>query len=281
MGVCLGIAGCVAPQKPTPPAVVIPPAPLAAHPLDHDDPSFLRPANIANGVTPVRVGVILPFIGGAAATRSLSAAMMKAAALAIYDAKNPNIVLMTADEGSTPADAAAAATKLLAQGAEIIIGPLFGPSVSAVAPIARDRGVPVLAFSTEKSVAGNGVYLLSFLPQNEVTRVIRYAAAQGHHNFAAMAPQNAYGDVVAGAFGDAVKAAGGASVDIERFAPNTTAFTGSTTTIAKSNADAIMLAQGGAGLRAIAPSLSFNGLDPAKGQAVGHRAYGTIRIGGT
>ena len=76
-----------------------------------------------------------------------------------------------------------AAQQLLAQGAEVIVGPLFGPSVQAVAPIARDRGVPVLAFSTEKSVAGNGVYLLSFLPQNEVRRVVRYAAANGHHAF--------------------------------------------------------------------------------------------------
>jgi len=46
----------------------------------------------------------------------------------------------------------------------VIVGPLFGPSVSAVAPIARDRAVPVLAFSTEKTVAGNGAYLLSFMP---------------------------------------------------------------------------------------------------------------------
>ena len=51
-------------------------------------------------------------------------------------------------------DAAAAAQQLLAQGAEVIVGPLFGPSVSAVAPIARDRGVPVLAFSTEKKRGG-------------------------------------------------------------------------------------------------------------------------------
>jgi ABC-type branched-subunit amino acid transport system substrate-binding protein len=73
---------------------------------------------------------------------------------------------MTADEGNGGANAANAAQQLLAQGAEIIVGPLFGPSVSAVAPIARDRGVPVLAFSTERSVAGNGVYLLS-LPAAE------------------------------------------------------------------------------------------------------------------
>ena len=103
--------------------------------------------------------------------------MLKAAELALFDGGNRNILLITADEGATPDAAAAAAAKLLAQGAEIIVGPLFGPSVSAVAPVARDRGMPVLAFSTERSVAGNGVYLLSFLPQSEVRRVVNYAVS--------------------------------------------------------------------------------------------------------
>ena len=198
--------------------VVLPPPPLAGHPLDQDLPAFLRLPNIAADHTPVRVGMILPFGSGAAATRNLAAAMLNAAELALFDAKNPDIVLMTADEGNgARRTRRRPRNKLLAQGAEVIIGPLFGPSVSAVAPIARDRGVPVLAFSTEKSVAGNGVYLLSFLPQSEVARVVRYAVAQGHHNLAAMVPQNDYGDVVAGAFNDAVKAAGANSVGCRAF----------------------------------------------------------------
>ena len=163
----------------------------------------------------------------------------------------------------------AAATKLLAQGAEIIVGPLFGPSVSAVAPIARDRGVPVLAFSTERSVAGNGVYLLSFLPQNEVRRVLSYAASEGHHNFAAMVPQTPYGDVVASAFSDAVKSVNVTNVDVEHFAPDSAAVMAPSASVAKSNADAVLIAQGGGVLRAIAPSLAFNGLDPAKVKLLG------------
>ena len=141
--------------------------------------------------------------------------------------------------------------------------------MSAVAPIARDRGVPVLAFSTEKSVAGNGVYLLSFLPQSEVARVVAYAVAQGHHNLAAMVPQNAYGDVVADAFSDAVKTAGASSVDVEHFTPNAGAVMAPSQTIAKSNADAVIIAQGGTVLRAIAPTLAFNGMDPAKVKLLG------------
>ena len=267
-----GLASCTTPKPPPPPpapVVVLPPPPVAGHPMTSDSPAFLRLPNIDPNQTPVRVGMILPLGSGPPAARALAAAMAKAAQLALYDAKNPNIILMTADEGATPQDAAAAAAKLLAQGAEVIIGPLFGPSVTAVAPIARDRGVPVLAFSTEKAVAGNGAYLLSFLPQSEVKRVVNYAFAQGHHNFAAMVPEGEYGDVVAGAFTDAVKSAGGTSVDVEHFTPSTSAVMAPSTAIAKTNADAVIIGQGGAILRAIAPSLSFSGLDKDKVKLLG------------
>ena len=267
-----GLAGCVTPPPappPAPPAPLLPPPPVAGHPLQSDSPAFLRLPDTAQGQIPLRVGMILPLASGAPATRALAAAMLKAAQLALYDAKKPNIMLMTADEGTTPQDAAAAATKLLAQGAEVIIGPLFGPSVSAVAPVARDRGVPVLAFSTEKSVAGNGVYLLSFLPQGEVKRVVSYAASQGHHNFAAMVPQSAYGDLIAGAFNDAVKSAGATSLDVEHFTPNSNAVLAPSAAVAKTNADAVMIAQGGSILRAIAPSLGFSGLDKGKVKLLG------------
>ena len=267
-----GIAGCAVPKPPAPPQVaapVLPPPPVAGHPLTGDASTFLKLPNLDPNQTPVRVGVILPLNSGTQANRTLAGAMLKAAELALYDAKNPNIVLMTADEGTKPEDAAAAATRLLSQGAEVIIGPLFGPSVTAVAPIARDRGVPVLAFSTDKSVAGNGVYLLSFLPQSEVKRVVSYAVTQGHHAFAAMVPQSAYGDVIAGAFSDAVKAAGATSLEVEHFTPNTNAVLTPSQAIAKTPADAVMIAQGGPILRAIAPDLSFSGLDKNRVKLLG------------
>ena len=248
---------------------VAPPPPPAGHPLTAEQPEFLRLPNLPPGETPVRVGIILPFDSGGAGVRALAGAMLKAAELSLYDSKKRDIVLMTADEGASPDAAAAAAKKLLDQGAEIILGPLFGPSVAAVAPVARDRGVPVIAFSTERRVAGQGVYLLSFLPQAEVNRVVGYAAQQGHHSFAAMLPATPYGDVVADAFSNAVKTAGGTSVDVERFQPDPGAVMAPAAAVAKSNADAILIAQGGNVLRAIGPSLAFNGLDPAKVKLLG------------
>ena len=136
----------------------------ADHPLTADQPDFLRLPNMAAGQTPVRVGVILPFTNGSPRPAAWPPAMLKAAELALFDAGNPNILLMTADEGEHGDSCRDGARSLLAQGAEVIVGPLFGPSVTAVAPIARDRGVPVLA-SPPRNVAGNGVYLLSFLPR--------------------------------------------------------------------------------------------------------------------
>jgi len=267
----VAIAACTTQTKAPPPAPAPPPpkAPVAKNPLDHDLPTYMRLPGMAPDSVPVRIGIILPFSSSAAGTRALAQSMMKAAELAMFNSGNRNILLMTADEGASADSAAAAASKLLDQGAEIIVGPLFGPSVSAVAPIARDRGIPVLAFSTERSVAGNGVYLLSFLPQSEVKRVVNYAVSQGHHNFAAMVPQTPYGDLISTAFSDAVKSAGATTVDIEHFTPSTNTVMAPSAAIAKSNADAVMIAQGGGVLRAIAPSLAFNGLDPSKVKLLG------------
>ena len=267
----LAIAACTPATPPPKPPVIAPPppAPVAGNPLDRDLPGYLRLPGMAPDQVPVRVGVILPFTSSSASTRALAASMLKAAELAMFDSGNHNILLMTADEGNGGANAAKAVQQLLGQGAEIIVGPLFGPSVAAVAPIARDRAVPVLAFSTEKSVAGNGAYLLSFLPQIEVRRVVSYAAANGHHQFAALLPQGAYGDVAGAAFNDAVAANRGAIVDVEHFAANAGDVAAPSDAVVKSGADAVLIAQGGVMLRALAPTLSFHGASRDKVKLLG------------
>ncbi|HWA91583.1 MAG TPA: penicillin-binding protein activator [Rhizomicrobium sp.] len=265
------LAGCQTPQpvKPVVPIPPPPPAPTAPHQLSADSPAFLRLPNMAEGKTPLRVGVILPFSNVSPGTKALAGAMLKAAQLALYDSGNRDMVLITADDSQKPQEAAAAAERLLAQGAEVIIGPLFAASVSAVAPIARDRGVPVLAFSTDRTVAGDGVYLLSFQPQNEVKRVVAYALAEGHKNFAALVPSTSYGEVSERAFREAVKDGGGTVSAVERFLPTGAASaTKQADAIAKTGADAVFVAQGGATLRAIAPALG-TGADGAKMKLLG------------
>lgn len=244
-------------------AVELPPAP---HQLASDQPNFFSLPNIPAGKTPVRVGVILPFSDQSANVRSLAAAMMKAAELALYDSNNASIILMTADDTG---GGAAAAQKLIDQGAEIIIGPIFSGSVSAVAPVAKDHGVPVLAFSTDRSVASPGVYLLSFQPQSEVKRIVSYAVSQGHKKFSALIPQSAYGDVVEQSFREAVTADGGSVSDIERFNPSSGGLADPTAAVAKSDCDAIFVPQGGVLLHSVVSALAIAGVDNTKVKYLG------------
>jgi ABC-type branched-subunit amino acid transport system substrate-binding protein len=173
----------------------------------------------------------------------------------MFDSRNPDIVLLPEDEGSTPREAAAAARTVLNEGAEVIVGPLFAQSVTAVAPIARDRGVPVISFSTDRAVAGNGVYLLSFQPEAEVRRVISYAAAHGHSNLTAIVPQNGYGDRVASAVKVYAPADHMTVRAVLRFAPNSSEFTQTAQAATASGADAVLIAQGGTQLVGIAALL--------------------------
>lgn len=246
-----------------------PPPPPPPNAIAKDLPSFLRLPNLANGKTPVRVGIILPLTSSNAATRALAQSMLKAAQLALFDGGDASMMLMVDDEGNGGAPAAQAANRLLAQGAEVIVGPLFGPSVNAVAPIARDKGVPVLAFSTEKAVAGKNVYLISFLPENEVTRVVAYAAAKGHKDFAALVPRSAYGELAAGAVKDAVADAGGRMVEVDQFTPTPAGALEPAGKIAKAGADSVLVAQGGAVLKAIAPTMAASPNSKSRIQLLG------------
>jgi hypothetical protein len=77
----------------------------------------------------------------------------------------------------------------------------------------------VIAFSTDSSIAGRGVYLLSFLPESDVNRIVDYSAGIGKALLRRAVPDNAYGNVVEAAFKQAVRAAWAASSRSRNTAP--------------------------------------------------------------
>ncbi len=171
----------------------------------------------AIGTGQVKVALILPL--SASGNAGLAAQSMRnAAEQALAEFNNPNVQLLVKDDGGTASGAQAAAQQALDEGAEIILGPLFAHSVSAAGQVARGRNVPVIAFSTDASVATRGVYLLSFLPESDVERVVSFAVRSGKRSFAALIPENAYGNVVDAAFRQTVAARGGRVVASERYA---------------------------------------------------------------
>ena len=151
------------------------------------------------GAGPVRVGMILPLTQNGAPS-PVGVSMRNAAQMAIDDFAAPYITLMIQDDHSSSDGAAQAAQSELGAGAELILGPVFANDVRAVAAAAKSAGRPMIAFSTDVSVAAPGVYLLSFLIEGYADRIIQYAVSTGKKSFAIMAPQSDYGNVAAARF---------------------------------------------------------------------------------
>jgi ABC-type branched-subunit amino acid transport system substrate-binding protein len=128
--------------------------------------------------------------------------MRNAAQLAISDSGSSSITLMIEDDHSSPDAAAQAAQAELGAGAQLILGPVFASGVRSASAAAKSAGKPMIAFSTDVSVAAPGVYLLSFLIQGYVDRILQYAVSNGKKSFAVMTPQNDYGNVAADRFQD-------------------------------------------------------------------------------
>jgi branched-chain amino acid transport system substrate-binding protein len=150
------------------------------------------------GAGPVRVGMILPLTqnGG---PNPIGVSMRNAAQLAM-DFGGPYITLMIEDDHSSADAAAQAAQAELGAGAQLILGPVFASDVRAASAAPKSAGRPMIAFSTDVTVAAPGVYLLSFLIQGYVDRIFQYAVSSGKKSFAIMAPQNDYGNVAAQRF---------------------------------------------------------------------------------
>ncbi|WP_213775633.1 penicillin-binding protein activator [Bradyrhizobium sp. dw_78] len=233
-----------------------------------------QPLAVGNGQ--VKVGLLLPL--SAPGNAGIAAQSMKnAAEMALAEFQNPNIQLLIKDDAGSPQGAQQGTQQALDEGAEIILGPLFGISVPAAAQLARARGVPVIAFSTDSSVAGRGVYLLSFLPESDVNRIIEYSTSIGKRSFAALLPDNAYGNVVEAAFKQAVPRRGGRIAAFEKYGADRTAAVRS---VAQSlnTADALFIADDGDSVAAVADALTAAGANLRNVQLLGTGLWDNPRV---
>ena len=223
----------------------------------------------------VRIALILPLT--AQGNAGLAAQSMKnAAEMALAEFKVSNVQLLVKDDGGSPQGAQGAAQQAISEGAEIIVGPLFAQSVSAVGQVARSRNIPVIAFSTDASVAARGVYLLSFLPETDVRRIVSYAASRGKRSFAALMPDNAYGTVVEAAFQQEVARHGGRVVVLEKYPhdANRTAEAVRRVAQAASQIDSIFIPDSPDAVPQIAQALAANGVDLKRVQLLGTGLWG-------
>jgi len=164
-----------------------------------------------------RIALVLPLTGQYG---GIGADLLDAATLALFDIGGQRMELVVADTQGTPEGAAAAVRQVLAGQPDLIVGPLFAQEVSAAAPVAEQAGIPMIALSSDLTVAEPGVYLLGIAPEQQIDRVIAHAAQQGFLRFAVLAPQNAFGRRMAGAMEQAVARSGGQVVQRAFYNPD-------------------------------------------------------------
>jgi len=200
-GVALVLAGCqvVPRERPAPP----PP---------REEVPVPRPG-LPEDETRNRVAVLVPQSGNNA---GVGQSIANAANLALLDTGGDKIRITVYDTAQ-PGGAAAAANAALADGNGLFLGPLLADDVRAVAPLARRAGVPVIAFSNDSSVAGNGVYLMGFTPEQSINRVVSYARSRGLERFGGLVPEGLYGRRASQAMIQAVEAHGGRMVALQEF----------------------------------------------------------------
>ncbi len=247
----------------------------------------------------VRVSLLLPLSG---ANAKLGKAMLNAAQMALFAFADNRFELLVEDTLGTPQGAIDAVTLAVGDGASLVLGPLLSASVKAVSPAARAANVPVIAFSSDRSVVGDGIYTLGFMPSEQVERVAEFARSQKISRFAVLAPDNEYGATVVESLRRAVQSGGGVLSRVEFYDPEAKDFSGvvrrladydrrrqrlvlqrkelesKNDDIAKSALkrlerlqtigdlpfDALLLADGGQRLQEIAALLPFYDIDPAK-----------------
>lgn len=176
-----------------------------------------RDAVLPPATKPIRIALLLPLSGPAA---DVGNDLLNAAALALFDAYDPRLALLPFDTGGTADGARLAAGQALEQQPEIVIGPLFSGGVKAVASLFAAENIPLIGLSNDASAAADGVWLMGFMPDQEVERIIAFALSQGHERLAGLIPQSAYGDRVMEGFGASVQAHGGEIVSLMRFEPD-------------------------------------------------------------
>jgi branched-chain amino acid transport system substrate-binding protein len=181
------------------------PAPIAATAISPARPATPSPGKInllapqadpermVPEVVERRVALLIPLSGRGA---SIGRALLESTQLALFETAGDDLELLVFDTQGTIAGAEDAARLAVADGAGLILGPLFGASAQAVRPVASAAGISAVSFSNNRDIAGDGIYVFGFLPDQQVRRILAYAAGQGHGDLGALVPSSGFGELV-------------------------------------------------------------------------------------
>jgi ABC-type branched-subunit amino acid transport system substrate-binding protein len=254
------LGGCeIVPDPAAPTTSAQSPPPKA--PASASTPSVVFPGGRPTPRAEARNGVALlvPLTGPNA---GVGQSIANAANLALADSGGERIRISIYD---TAPGATVAANQALAEGNRFFLGPLLAEDVRAVAPIARGAGVPVVAFSNDTSIAGNGVYLMGFVPGQSIDRVVGYARSRGSLRFAGLIPSGVYGQRAGQALTAAVARTGGTLVGMQTYTRSPASARAAAGRLDRQpTADAVLIADSSGIAAAAAPIIRSGGLRGAR-----------------
>lgn len=214
-----------------------------------------------------RAAVLLPFSHSSSRVRSEAEGMLAAIELALFEQAGDDFLIIPKDTAGRADVAEAKAEEAIEEGADIIIGPLFGANVQPVNRIARQESVPVISFSNDRDAAGGGAYLISITPESEVTAVVEYAARVGVRSYAFLGPDSSYGRRIESALRGAAAVNGGSVIVSQKYGSKGEGQEEAASIVANTIKNqprgtvAIMIPEQGTRLRSVAPLLPYNGVD--------------------
>jgi hypothetical protein len=222
----------------------------------------------------VKVALLVPKGSGQASDEVLAQSLEAAARLAIKDLQNTQVDLTVYGTAGQPAQAAAMAKQAVANGAQVILGPVFAQEANAAGVAIAGTGVNILAFSNNPDVAGNNVFILGPTFQNTAERLASYAVRTGKTRFMIASDRNIAGKLGSDAIRRGALIAGAtivAGTDYEFSQSGIVAAAPSLAAMAKSSgAQAMFLTADTAGaLPMLSQLLMENGLRGANVQFIG------------
>ncbi len=223
----------------------------------------------AIGSGPVKVALVLPLTQANGGASGVGVSLRNAAELASADAGTNDLTILVKDDHSSPDGARDATQAAISEGAELIIGPVFAPDLREAAKVAKAADKPVIGFSTDTSTAAKGVYLLSFLIEGYVDRVVDYTASHGKKSLGALVPDSDYGNVALAEYQQAAAKLGVRVEAIERYKPGAPADAVARIATALPRIDALFIPAPPDDMPAIAAALAADGVDGAKVQILG------------
>jgi ABC-type branched-subunit amino acid transport system substrate-binding protein len=215
----------------------------------------------AIGTTPevdgmTKIALLIPVTGP---QKALGTSLQNAAEMSLFDYADDKINLAIYDTQSTPAGADIAVQKALQEKASLILGPVFADAVPVVAQAARRNHLNVISFSNSRKIAGNGVFILGFSPEEQVKKILTFAIQRAKKAIAILIPKNSYGTLVEQEISRIRQENPGVSFDIIPYTDSKQA-SKDLNPLKTLKFDALFIPEGGPALSALVSSILYVGI---------------------